>query len=245
MPIAGNNTIEVSIVETKELKAEKILGGDSIELNTNSEKENPNAEIVIKRGEKIPYIIQYNAEKECLMAGPEGSLKPFITEAEIEKIIQNTTPSESGSTVPAEHNHNELYYTKNEIDEKIQKIGLELGNKANTTSVYTKKEVDNKIKDVSDDIVKSNVSYSKEDIDLKLQEINSIIEELTTAKGNLETLIENKADKDHTHAEYLTEHQDITGKADLTGAEYTGEVKAPTVTITDTLNIPGGKIWIE
>ena len=61
--------------------------------------------------------------------------------------------------------------------------------------------------------------------------------------------IYNKVMIPHNHDErYYTETEvdnKLTGKANLSGAAFSGNISAPTITANTTLNIPGGKIWIK
>lgn len=63
-------------------------------------------------------------------------------------------------------------------------------------------------------------------------------------ESEIDSKLSGKANSSHTHSQYLTSHQDISGKANLSGASFSGSVSIPTLTVTSALTIPGGKIWI-
>lgn len=64
-------------------------------------------------------------------------------------------------------------------------------------------------------------------------------------ESEIDTKLNGKANSNHSHSQYLTSHQDISGKANLASPSFTGTVTAPTLTVTTALNIPGGSIWIS
>lgn len=80
----------------------------------------------------------------------------------------------------------------------------EIATKASSADVYTKTEVDTKIADV----------VTNGSVDLGNYYTKSESDELLSGKAELNHIHDGYALKEHTHDEYLTEHQDISGKAD-------------------------------
>lgn len=120
---------------------------------------------------------------------------------------------------------------------QITTINTTLGNKADKSSVYTKTESDNKYltaADITGKADKSEVSAVKAiadkntadiaDINADITEINNTLGECATsdALGELENIVSLKANKSEVYTKteadgkFLTEHQDISGKADAT-----------------------------
>lgn len=124
-----------------------------------------------------------------------------------------------------------------EVTGQITTINTTLGNKANASEVYTKTESDNKYltaADITGKADKSEVSAVKAiadkntadiaDINTEITEINNTLGECATsdALGELENVVSLKANKSEVYTKteadgkFITEHQDISGKADAT-----------------------------
>ena len=95
------------------------------------------------------------------------------------------------------------------------------------------------------------------DIDTLQEEMDTAQEDITGLKGNVNTLSQNKADKvsgatnnnfaildangnlkdsGHKHSDYLTQHQDISGKADKSATVSTVTYNSTSKKITKTIN---------
>lgn len=124
-----------------------------------------------------------------------------------------------------------------EVTGQITTINTTLGSKANSADVYTKTESDNKYltaADITGKADKSEVSALSTkvdkntadiaDINTDITEINNTLGECATtdALGELENVVSLKANKSEVYTKgeadgkFLTEHQDISGKADAT-----------------------------
>ena len=124
-----------------------------------------------------------------------------------------------------------------EVNGTISTINTTLGSKANSADVYTKGEADGKFltaADITGKADKSEVSAVKAiadkntadiaDIKTDITEINNTLGECATtdALGELENIVSLKANKSEVYTKteadgkFLTEHQDISGKADVT-----------------------------
>lgn len=91
-------------------------------------------------------------------------------------------------------------------------VNEEVANKVNATDVYTKTEVDTKIADVA---TGGSVDLSN-----------------YYTKSESNDLLAEKAALNHTHEQYITEHQDISGKADkseLFSKDYNDLTNKPTI----------------
>lgn len=117
-----------------------------------------------------------------------------------------------------------------EVTGQITTINTTLGTKADKSSVYTKGEADGKFltaSDITGKADKSEVSAVKTIADKNaadITEINNTLGECATtdALGELENIVTLKANKSEVYTKteadgkFLTEHQDISGKADVT-----------------------------
>lgn len=119
------------------------------------------------------------------------------------------------------------YYTKDEIDDLIANIE---GGEVDLTKYYTKSQIDIKLNGyVEDDVLGSY--YTK-------NEVNDLIDGLSTSdgeinltnyytKGEVDTKLTSYSTSGHTHSQYLTEHQSLSGYAKLTDipTDYVTESK--------------------
>lgn len=117
-----------------------------------------------------------------------------------------------------------------EVNGTISTINTTLGTKANSADVYTKGEADGKFltaADITGKADKSEVSAVKAIADKNtadITEINNTLGECATsdALGELENIVSLKANKSEVYTKteadgkFITEHQDISGKADAT-----------------------------
>lgn len=124
-----------------------------------------------------------------------------------------------------------------EVTGQITAINTTLGTKANSADVYTKGEADGKFltaADITGKADKSEVSALSTkvdkntadiaDINTDITEINNTLGECATsdALGELENIVSLKANKSEVYTKgeadgkFLTEHQDISGKANAT-----------------------------
>lgn len=128
-----------------------------------------------------------------------------------------------------------------EVTGQITTINTTLGNKANSADVYTKTESDNKYltaADITGKADKSEVSAVKTIADKNTADITDINTDITEINNTLGTKA-NASDvytKTEADGKYLTQHQDISGKADAT--DLSDEVTRATAaenTLTDNL----------
>lgn len=129
-----------------------------------------------------------------------------------------------------------------EVTGQITTINTTLGTKANSADVYTKGEADGKFltaADITGKADKSEVSAVSTKVDKNtadITDINTDITEINTALGTKA----NASDvytKTEADGKYLTQHQDISGKADAT--DLTDEVTRATTaegTLTTSIN---------
>ena len=127
------------------------------------------------------------------------------------------------------HNHDDSYYNKNIIDDKIQQVENRLNEKADIhhthdvsdipefqnaldskldisamDDVYTKAEIDDKFNNIADETHEHDMYYTKEESDEKFATSDDLLEFIV----ELEDKLEDKADISHTHNDlYYTEDE--------------------------------------
>ncbi len=103
----------------------------------------------------------------------------------------------------------------------MENVDIDLSDYYTKSETYNRTEIDNKIANIgSGGSVDLSNYYTKSETDEvvnnKADKVHTHSEYLTEyyTKSETDEVVNNKADKVHTHSEYLTEHQDISHKAD-------------------------------
>ena len=127
-----------------------------------------------------------------------GDTVKHITSAE--RTLWNTVSDKSDKT----HNHNGIYYTESEIDNKVSTLNTSISGKSDLNHTHTKSDITDfpKLPTKLSELTNDAGYITSADVDTSQNHTHSnktILDGITSAKVTKWNTVSNKADKTHTH----------------------------------------------